>query len=570
MDGVTEEPVDDLVIGPVLRRVEGERATVWVETARPVTVEVRAGAAEGTQFRSGAGGRGGSQGHGAARTFAAHGHHYALVVVDGLAPASVTPYELLLDGEKVWPRPDDPFPPPVIRTREPGTPVRVVFGSCREATPYSVRRYPPDALDAYAVRLAKSDADWPDLLVLLGDQVYADETPEKIQKWLKQRRRTRRPDAPATQVVDFHEYTKLYLDSWTDPEIRWLLSTVPSTMIFDDHEIIDDWNSSESWRQDIARESWWAKRIQAGLSSYWVYQHLGNLPPSALAEDPVYAAVSAADDATGILDDFGAKADRDRGSYRWSYALDVDRTRLVVLDNRAGRVLERGQRSMLTEAEWDWFCEQAAGDFDHLLVGSSLPWLMPPAIHHLEAISEKLADSPRRLVAALAEKVRRGVDLEHWAAFGRSFDALTALLRQIGSGQVGPHGAPATISVLSGDVHHSYAARALYGPEVCPVHQLTCSPVHNDVPGPLRPAMRLGWNGTAARLMRSGSRAAGVRRTAVRWKRLAGPYFGNAVSSLVHSGRSAVVTIEGTRKDKSLATIATVRLSVREPDASPK
>ncbi|WP_432986720.1 alkaline phosphatase D family protein [Dactylosporangium sp. CA-233914] len=540
-----------LVLGPVLRRVEGDRATVWVETAHPATVEVDAAPASG-----------------AARTFSVHGHHYALVVVSGLPPDAVTPYRVRIDGAEVWPRPDDPYPSPAIRTRRAGAPVRLVFGSCREASPLSVTRYPPDALDAYAGRLIesiRSDAptQWPDLLVLLGDQVYADETPEKIQRWLKRRRRQRRADAPMTQVLDFHEYTKLYLDSWSDPEIRWLLSTVPSVMIFDDHEIIDDWNTSQRWRDTMAELSWWEQRIQAGLSSYWVYQHMGNLAPSALAECPVYSAASSTDDATAILDEFGTRADRDRAAaYRWSYTLDIDRTRLVVVDNRAARELERGKRAMLPDSEWAWFAKQLPGDYDHLLIGSSLPWLLPPAIHHLEAATERLAESPRRWVGRFGEKLRQAVDLEHWAAFGRSFDVLSALLAQIGAGQGGVSPAPATISVLSGDVHHSYAARAELGPEVISaVHQLTCSPVHNDMPKLVRPAMKFGWNPPAARMMRSLARTLGLRKPVVRWRKTAGPYFGNAVGLLLLDGRSAHVTIAGTRPDKTLGEVASLKLS---------
>ena len=58
--------------------------------------------------------------------------------------------------------------------------------------------------------------------------------------------------ARPTRWSTFDEYTKLYLESWRDPEVRWLLSTVPSVMIFDDHEIIDDWNTSASWRADMS------------------------------------------------------------------------------------------------------------------------------------------------------------------------------------------------------------------------------------------------------------------------------------------------------------------------------
>jgi len=57
-----------LLIGPLLRRVVGTRATVWVETSAPAVVTVRA--ANGAS--------------GTAPTFSAYNHHYALVVVEGL------------------------------------------------------------------------------------------------------------------------------------------------------------------------------------------------------------------------------------------------------------------------------------------------------------------------------------------------------------------------------------------------------------------------------------------------------------------------------------------------------
>ncbi len=48
-------------------------------------------------------------------------------------------------------------------------------------------------------------------------------------------------------------------------------------MIFDDHDIRDDWNTSWTWREEMDDTSWWRLRIVSGLGSYWVYQHLGNL-----------------------------------------------------------------------------------------------------------------------------------------------------------------------------------------------------------------------------------------------------------------------------------------------------
>ncbi|MEW2380858.1 alkaline phosphatase D family protein [Micromonospora sp. NPDC047707] len=566
-------PAAHLLVGPLLRRVVDTRATIWVETSGPAVVTVRT--ADGAT--------------GTAPTFSAYDHHYALVVVSGLTPAAATTYEVLIDGEVAWPEPRGQFPPSVIRTRpadDHDQPVRLLFGSCRETTQHATaRRLPPDALDAYARRLAADfdPAALPDLLVLLGDQVYADETSPTVKRLLKRRRR-RPKGAPADQVVSFDEYTKLYLESWRDPEIRWLLSTVPSVMVFDDHEIIDDWNTSAAWRADARAQPWWAERIGSGLASYWVYQHLGNLSPDEIAADPVYAKVTAAEDATGVLREFGHRVDQESdlahdterwraAQYQWSYALDLGRTRLVMLDNRCSRVLDRGQRAMLPPGEWSWFVDQAHGTYDHLVVGASLPWLLPPGIHHVEAWNEKLADSRRGWVAAFAEKLRRGLDLEHWAAFRRSFEALGALFARIGSGTPAEPGArvgagpayapPASISVLGGDVHHSYVARARFDdPDVVtPVHQLTCSPIHNQVPAGLRPLMRLGWSPGPSGATRALARTAGVRRPSVRWKKLAGPYFGNAVATLEHDGRTAQVTIEGTTSDGHLRPVMHHRLT---------
>ncbi|MEU2611771.1 alkaline phosphatase D family protein [Micromonospora sp. NPDC007271] len=585
-------PDSRLLIGPLLRRVVGTRATVWVETSAPAVVTVRT--AEGAT--------------GTTKTFSAYGHHYAIVVVAGLTPDSATRYEVLIDGEVAWPMPESGFPPSVIRTRaadDRDQPVSLLFGSCRETTQHATaRKLPPDALDAYARRLiANPDpAALPDLLVLLGDQVYADVTSPTVRKLLKRRRR-RPGGAPATQVVSFDEYTKLYLESWRDPEIRWLFSTVPSVMIFDDHEVIDDWNTSASWRTDLRAQPWWAERIRSGLASYWVYQHLGNLAPDEIAADPVYAEVTAAEDATGVLHAFGERVDKEadlydgsssarltpRGDlepshetqrwravrYQWSYALDLGRTRLVMLDNRSSRVLQSGNRAMLPPGEWSWFLDRAHGVYDHLVVGASLPWLLPPGIHHVEAWNERLADSRRPWVGKASERLRRALDLEHWASFRRSFDALGELFARLGSGTsagsgarvgTGPaYPAPASISVLSGDVHHSYVARARFADRAVrtPVHQLTCSPIHNQVPAAMRPLMRLGWNPGPAAAARALARSAGVPRSSVRWKKLAGPYFGNAVATLTHRGRSAEVVIEGTTSDGHLREVARQLLSGR-------
>ena len=120
------------------------------------------------------------------------------------------------------------------------------------------------------------DRRWPDLVLFLGDQVYADETTEEMQEFIESRRDIEEP--PGKELKDYEEYAHLYRLAWSDPANRWLLSTLPSAMIFDDHDIRDDWNTSlRVAAGDGGRPSWWHERIVAGLASYWVYQHLGNL-----------------------------------------------------------------------------------------------------------------------------------------------------------------------------------------------------------------------------------------------------------------------------------------------------
>ncbi|MBT1091775.1 alkaline phosphatase D family protein [Streptomyces chartreusis] len=539
----------ELRLGPLLRYVDGSTATVWVEASRPCAVRVR-----------GADGSGGE-----ARTFQVAGHHYALVPVTGLTPGTTTPYEVHLDGTGVWPLPGSPFPPSVIRTPADGDPVRLAFGSCRWAAPPADEKDPvgPDALDTLAARMAADpDGERPDVLVLLGDQVYADETSKATRRWLAARRDLSEP--PGNEVADYEEYTRLYYESWLDPEVRWLLSTVPSCMIFDDHDVIDDWNTSAAWLADMRATPWWRERLLSGLMSYWVHQHLGNLSPAELAADPLFAAVREAPDGTDELRSFACKADADPASVRWSYRRDFGRVRLLMVDTRAARVLDEEARSMLDPGEARWLREQALdapGSYDHLLIGTSLPWLLPHLVHDAEAWNAALCRGERgERWARFGEDLRRRADLEHWAAFPSSFDALTELIAEAGSGP----DAPATVCVLSGDVHHAYIAEPAWpagtGPDAR-VLQLTCSPVHNAIPLAIRLGFRFGWSGLARVLGRRFAGHGGCPKPPIDWRRTGGPWFGNQLMTLTLGRRSARLRLEQARGAARLDVVAESQLT---------
>jgi phosphodiesterase/alkaline phosphatase D-like protein len=528
---VSDLPEGALRLGPLLRFVDDTSATIWVETVDPCTVTVEAGRVTATS-----------------RTFAAHGHHYALVEVTGLPPGTATPYRVLVDDEPVWPSTEPEladFPPPVIPTLQPGKPLRVAFGSCRVSVSHdeeSNGQFGIDALRAYALTMAgltPAEPDrWPDLVLFLGDQVYADDTSPKMKEFIASRRDPEQP--PWDELKDYEEYAHLYRLAWSDPANRWLLSTLPSAMIFDDHDIRDDWNTSWTWRREMEATDWWHERVVAGLASYWVYQHLGNLGSQDRGEDELWSRIAshAGDaelDITVELDELADRADQDPASYRWSHARDFGtQARLVVVDSRAARVLEPDRRSMLDEEEMAWLDERMRGDVDHLLVGTSLPLLMAPGLHHAEAFGEALAQGAwGRVGSKVGEWLRQHADLEHWAAFQGGFVQVAQMVVDVASGARGRP--PRSITFLSGDVHHSYVAEAWADPASgrtlsSAVVQATCSPIRNPLPSSLQRLFKLAALGRA----RPTGRLLGgkVPRSPLRWEVARGPWYDNNLAVL--------------------------------------
>ena len=150
----------DLVLGPLLRYVDHTSATVWVETDENCTVQVEA------DDRSWS-----------APTFAVHGHHYALVEVEGLEPGTISPYAVTLKdrvgAHRVWPpdHTDLDLPASVISTLEEGKPPRLAFGSCRTSVSHDRKgnfTHGVDSMRAYALAMAGitesgERLSWPDM-----------------------------------------------------------------------------------------------------------------------------------------------------------------------------------------------------------------------------------------------------------------------------------------------------------------------------------------------------------------------------------------------------------------------
>ena len=310
-----------LLLGPLIRHIGHDDATIWVETSRPGCVTVRAGSRVVEE-----------------RTFQVAGHSYAIIVVDGLhdrlkhALRGPVRWRGRLAGRRVAvpaePDPDHRSGPstapdlrvvPIPRGREGQR-------SDRFRRRRSRRVRPPDRPPG-AGRLA-------------GRPARCSAT--RSTRTRPRRRPGRSSPAGATRVSRrtsrspiSRSTRRLYAEAWGDPDARWLLSVIPSSMMFDDHDVVDDWNTSRSWRREMGATSWWRERITGALMSYWIYQHLGNMSATELRSNDLLARVRDADDAETLLRAFAVGADREADGgpgVMWSYRRDYGRVRL--LDDR--------------------------------------------------------------------------------------------------------------------------------------------------------------------------------------------------------------------------------------------
>ena len=169
---------------------------------------------------------------------------------------------------------------------------------------------------------------------------------------------------------------------------------------------------------------------------------------------------------------------------------------------------------------------------------------LPRGIHHLQAWNEALcAGRWGRLAANLSERLRRAVDLEHWAAFNRSFEQLCDWLRTLtrGTEEAEP---PASILLLGGDVHCSSIHEVdLGGDSSCRVHQLVCSPFRNPLSPKERRVLQATGSRVSEQLFKRLAKLAGVEAPSASWEPIRAATYDNALGELVLDGRTASATL---------------------------
>ncbi|MBO0682067.1 MAG: alkaline phosphatase family protein, partial [Candidatus Dormibacteraeota bacterium] len=230
---------------------------------------------------------------------------------------------------------------------------------------------------------------------------------------------------------------------------------------------------------------------------------------------------------------------------RWSYKLSLGRVRLIVIDSRAGRVLARGARDMLHPEEWAWLEDALGLEADHLLVVSSLPLFLPRGLHDTEAWNEAVCEGAwGPLAVRAAERVRLALDLEHWAAFQRSFRRLAGALVEVAGGGRGWR--PSTVLCLGGDVHFGYVAEVAVPDGAAPLFQLTASPMRNRLLPHQQREMDLAASRPASLVGRSLASLAGTIPPPVAWRLPHGRWSENHLIDLLFEGGRASLAVRAT------------------------
>jgi len=255
------------------------------------------------------------------------------------------------------------------------------------------------------------------------------------------------------------------------PAVKRAFAHIPVYMIFDDHDITDDWNLTRGW-EEAAYEHPFSKRILGNaLAGYYLCQGLGN-GLDRLEDLNELQAKCFTDSGVIEHDEFiNALFDWDN----WHYSLATT-PKMVVLDTRTQR----------------WRSESNAGKPSGLMDWESLSEMQQELINEPSVIlvsaapiyGVKLIEAVQRIVTFFGKPL--AVDAENWMAHSGTANVMLNIFRH--------HKTPPNFIILSGDVHYSffYDVSHRFIRNSSRIYQITCSGFKNQFPvGLLRVMERL-------------------------------------------------------------------------------
>lgn len=259
--------------------------------------------------------------------------------------------------------------------------------------------------------------------------------------------------------------------------VRRVLANIPSYMMFDDHEVTDDWYLNARWQTDVlgAPEGIGQRVIGNALAAYAVFQGWGN-DHERFAPGTEGATLLTQLAAIGNLggDTYHAgQSDHDalRATLRvvpqsnpsgmlWDYAFRPDARcdwQVIVLDTRTHRNLAAPGQADLIDVP-DLARQIGARTTDPVtgvtIVVSPAPVFGHPFVEDLVGgILDRIPDSGELPLVGSKQHMRTSLDNEAWrnAVAPAAFERLLAELGRLGR-----------VVILSGDVHYGFSAAVWY------------------------------------------------------------------------------------------------------------
>ncbi|MBT2691934.1 hypothetical protein [Bacillus sp. ISL-55] len=265
---------------------------------------------------------------------------------------------------------------------------------------------------------------------------------------------------------------------------RRLMANTPTYMIFDDHDMTDDWNISEKWTSSVRESSLGKHIIGNGLTAYWLFQGWGNEPEG--FDETFFQKVNSYIASTSIE----SVGYNDGLNYLWDYhswhfiAPTVPKT--VFLDTRTqrefdprpqaiklGRVIEETTRTPLLISGGGWEAISQKLIQSGWKSKTPLNIVSPTPIYGMGLI-ESFLHKYVYPFKVLGFPVQTSFDFDGWKYNGKGFHMF---INQIASWD------PAYCILLSGDVHFSSSVKSevqFQSGKKHSFYQFTSSPIHNE------------------------------------------------------------------------------------------
>ena len=245
-------------------------------------------------------------------------------------------------------------------------------------------------------------------------------------------------------------------------EVECLFANVSTLMIFDDHDVTDDWNLTAGWEQAINQNPCSKRIINNGLISYWLFQGMGN--DALIKTGELLTPFKQSKSANNVWQLQAFDKPLNNFNY-WHYELTTI-PKVVVLDTRTHRWRNESnfnEPSGLLDWERLTELEESLLSRDKVIIVSPAPVF---GVKSIEAIQAAFNMCGQPLM----------VDVENWMAHEGSAKKLLDTFRRTDT--------PNETLILSGDVHYSFcfSVQKRFGDHPNRIWQLTASGIKNEFP----------------------------------------------------------------------------------------